>query len=437
MNLTGALVNFALVQEEQKQIDKAEGTFKKAISSWKEPSTLLSQSNQNLSFSHIARAWYNLARVHVNQGLLSYALKDCSQAYYYDSKSHHKLDLCKTIQLYASLLMEVLSRDIESKVSLHCDSLLHDMIVLLQESEKDCSLSESKEISATLAFLQHQLDLYYSWSNQINHWNSKNFPDLLTLCIECTNEYPFPFPSLLTIIQSLQGKLPSTSITLSIQQSTISLTPQEVQSWLFYIQFNISTKANLFESAISLVQQHPSLASFQTALPYDSFQLLFSSLYNTIQLRKWYSSNESGMEGLDSPLSSSQASDYLMNLQSILPSSQPKVHSLSRKRGMLIHETDKARQRDEEEEMNQPMKKRRIDEEREDKQENRSTRETDISTIRVVLHVVIEGEELVSWEVFSNGIEIDVDSIRSRVNSFIRDSFVSTMILCYYTRDYK
>ena len=432
MNLTGALVNYALVQEEQHQIDKAEITFKKAISSWKEPSTLLSQSNQYLAFSHIARAWYNLARVHISQGLISYALKDCSQAYSYDIKSHHRIDLCRTIQLYASLLMEVLARDMESKVSLHCDSILHEMIEVLKQIQKGCSLSESNEIKQTLSFLQHQLDFYYQWSNQFSHrnWNSKNIPDLLSLCIESSIEYPFPIPSLLSIIQTIQQSIPSSSITLSIQQTNLSLSPQEVQSWLFFIQLNLYIKTNSFESALTLLQQHPSLSSFDTPVPYDSYSSLLTSFYNTLLLRKQYATTIKGIEGLDSPLSSQQASLILSRLQVLQPSLESSYQSLVRKRLVPGYEREKTRQRmreeeeEEEEEMiDKPLKQPRIEEEIE-KQQTLIHREGVSSTIRIELHIIIEGEELVSWEVFSNENEITVDSIRCRVNSFIRDSFV-------------
>ena len=436
INLTGALVNYALVQEEQHQVDKAEITFKKAISSWKEPSSLLSQSNQYLAFSHIARAWYNLARVHISQGLVSYALKDCSQAYSYDLKSHHRIDLCRTIQLYASLLMEVLARDMESKVSLHCNSILHEMIEVLKGIQKGCSLSESNEIIQTLSFLQHQLDLYYQWSNQLSHrnWNSKNIPDLLSLCIESSMDYPFSISSISSITQAIQQDIPSSSITLSIQQTNLTLTPQEVQSWLFFIQLNLLIKTNSFESTLTFLQQHPSLSLFHTSLSYDSYSTLLSSFYNTLLLRKQYATSIKGIEGLDTPLSSTQASLFLSRLQGIQPSFQPSSQSLGRKRLVPGYEREKTRQRmreeekEEEEIIEQPSKQSRIEEDNEI-QPTSIHKEGVSSTIRIELHIVIEGEELVSWEVFSNDNEITVDSIRCRVNSFIRDSFVVFGIL--------
>ena len=185
---------------------------------------------------------------------------------------------------------------------------------------------------------------------------------------------------------------------------------------------------------MTFLQQHPSLSLFHTSLSYDSYSTLLSSFYNTLLLRKQYATSIKGIEGLDTPLSSTQASLFLSRLQGIQPSFQPSSQSLGRKRLVPGYEREKTRQRmreeekEEEEIIEQPSKQSRIEEDSEI-QPTSIHKEGVSSTIRIELHIVIEGEELVSWEVFSNDNEITVDSIRCRVNSFIRDSFVVFGIL--------
>lgn len=325
INVTGVLVNLATAQEEQGQTEKAEMTYKKAITSWKEP-TSTTHNNHAVAHAHIARAWFNLARYHINQGFLSLALKDCEKAYHYDCKSNHLMDLCRTIQLYVSLLMEVVVRDVEASVDVHVQARLNEFLVCLQEKSAGGSLHEIKEITKTTDTIQNQLDQLQQWKNQAVKWNSKSYPELCDLCIKLSDSEPMMYDLLQKVVSFLLSSLPSQPVNLTHNTKVIQVSPEELKQWLQFLQVEASANACDFAKVFSLLQQTPELLSYQSILPCETPSIVFSRLKETLQIRSRYPTSQSGIEGLDSPLSSSASTRYLQLLRTLLPA-LPEPHS--------------------------------------------------------------------------------------------------------------
>lgn len=106
-------MNLATVYEEQGQLAKAEATYLQAIAQWREADR---PGEQALAFSHLARAQYNLARLLLNQGVRSRAESAVRAALEYDQKSEGILDLCRTVELYDMIEMELAGRRTDSAV---------------------------------------------------------------------------------------------------------------------------------------------------------------------------------------------------------------------------------------------------------------------------------------------------------------------------------
>lgn len=449
LNLTGALVNLATAQEEKGAINTAEMTFKKAIGSWKEPHSGMAEKDRFLSYSHIARAWYNLTRFHLHQGLISLAIKDCEQAYHYDCQSNKLMDLCRTAQLYSSLLMEVLARDMEKELSLHCESLFLKLINTIKEMAKSSTLHEIQESSSTIQILHQQLDRYHQWTQSVKNWNSKNTAELCQLCIELTRDQPFPFYALRVIIPFIMDHLPSQSIAISTGETDMTVTPVEIKSWTLLLQMWSLVKECKFSEVFALIKKYPGFLTLQVKLPCETPSSIVCQLNEVLLERHQYPSTVAGNYLLDSPLSYERSTQYLSELRQmhpILPStSQNKKHDHHHVARGIHKQTDARFQEGCEVTLeNDYHSRKRNHEERErlykrvhtveltPSQESIHTVEMEppsphlntSRTIQINYHVVIRGEEWNYSDVLPITETMSVDVITTQVRSLIKNDTV-------------
>lgn len=448
LNLTGALVNLATAQEEKGAVNTAEMTFKKAIGSWKEPHSGMAEKDRFLSYSHIARAWYNLTRFHLHQGLMSLALKDCEQAYYYDCRSNRLMDLCRTAQLYSSLLMEVLSRDMEKQLSLHCESTLLDLINSIKEMARSSTLHEIQESSSTIQIIHQQLNRYHQWIQSVENWNSKNTAELCQLCIELTRDQPFPFYALRVMIPFLMDHLPSQSITISTGETDMTVTPVEIKSWALLLQMWCLVKECRFSEVFALIKKYPGFLTLQTKLPCETPSGIVSQLNEVLLERHQYPSTVSGNTQLDSPLSLEASNQYLTELKHIHPvlptSSQNKKDNHHHTARGIHKQTDARFQEGCEVTLESNYHSRKRDHEERERLYKRvhvveltpsqesihtemgppSPQLNTSRTIQINYHVVIRGEEWNYSDVIPVSGSVSIDVITTQIRSLIKNDTV-------------
>lgn len=311
MATTGILVNLATVYEEQGQLGKAEATYQQAISQWREASR---PAEQTLAFSHMARAQYNLARLLLNQGVRSRAETAVRAAMAYDKKSEGMLDLCRTVQLYDMIEMELAGRRADAAA----EEEMAGICAALKQMAHRGSLFEMKEAARVAYRLEADLQLLRKWREIRSSLQSKPLEELCSWVQEnLMAEFP-PFPLLKEAVSLLLQKIPAGKQRVELAGVVYDVTPAEFRNWLLFVQVAALTKECLFSEVFSLIEKYPNFLSLRSCFPPLTPLSLLHSLQTTLQTRSQFPSTASP-SNLDTPYSKSSFLLFKSKLSELLP----------------------------------------------------------------------------------------------------------------------
>ena len=186
VSLTGVLVNLATVYEEKGQLAKAESTYQQAIAQWSLPREA---SEQSFAYAHYARAQYNLARLLFHQGVRTMAEKAVKTALEYDQKSECVLDLCRTVELFCMIEVEMAAR----KLSPTLPREMAEIGTILKRMARRASGFGIRELLQTQRFVKQNCAVVEAWTRLDAEWSSKSVPELCRIVdSELSKETP-PF----------------------------------------------------------------------------------------------------------------------------------------------------------------------------------------------------------------------------------------------------
>lgn len=303
-------MNLATVYEEQGQLAKAEATYLQAIAQWREADR---PGEQALAFSHLARAQYNLARLLLNQGVRSRAESAVRAALEYDQKSEGILDLCRTVELYDMIEMELAGR--------RTDSAVEEMAgvgAALKQLAHRGSLFEMKEAARVARRLQKDLRQLRQWRELRSSLSSKTLEELCAWVQESVmTEFP-PFLLLKEAVGLLLQRIPAGKQRMELAGVVYDVTPAEFRNWLLFVQVAALTKECLFSEVFSLIQKYPSFLSLRGCFPPLTPLSLLHSLQTALQTRSQFPSTASP-SNLDTPYSKSSFLLFKSKLRELLP----------------------------------------------------------------------------------------------------------------------
>lgn len=314
VSLTGVLVNLATVYEEKGQLAKAESTYQQAIAQWSLPREA---SEQSFAYAHYARAQYNLARLLFHQGVRTMAEKAVKTALEYDQKSECVLDLCRTVELFCMIEVEMAAR----KLSPTLPREMAEIGTILKRMARRASGFGIRELLQTQRFVKQNCAVVEAWTRLDAEWSSKSVPELCRIVdSELSKETP-PFFLLKKIVARLVEHAWEGVERVELAGTVYNVTPADFKNWLLFVQIAALTKECQFSEIFALIQKYPGFLSLRSCLPSFTPLSLLHALNAAIQEHAHFPSTASSSL-FDTPFSKSSFLVFKSKLRELLPAQQ-------------------------------------------------------------------------------------------------------------------